>query len=255
MLTKWQDWTNSTASEVDFWNRWVSSRGLHWPEDFARRTDPAQPLPELVEDQLRGAGVPEGSAVRVLDVGSGPLTMVGSASQRYQVAVTAVDPLADEYNRILTEGGVPVPNPAAKGFAETLDRQFDAESFDLVWCCNALDHSFDPVMGITKMLAVVKPGQPVILMFHPNEADGGNYNGLHQWNFDLDANGDFTIEQRGKMINLTRLLASQVSMKAWRIDGQNNSKSRVAVVLRRLGDFSLTQLLLSNPQGDAAASS
>lgn len=249
MLKRWAEWTANSASEVDFWTRWITTRGLKWPADYASRIDPAQPLPHLIEDQLQAAAVPKGAAVRILDIGSGPLTYVGSASQSYKATVVAVDPLADDYNRILRDRSVAAPNLTIKGFAETLDRQFEADSFDAVWCCNALDHAFDPILGISKMLTVVKGNCPVILLFHPNEADGGNYEGLHQWNFDLSDNGDFTIEQRGQHINITKLVSDQVAVKSWAIGGVKAPKSRIAVVFRKTTDFSLTQLLLkaANP--------
>ena len=51
---------------------------------------------------------------------------------------------------------------------------------------NALDHAFDPLQGIERMLQVCKPGGWVLLRHARNEGVPGQFrNGLHQWAFDV----------------------------------------------------------------------
>eukprot|EP00435_Cladocopium_sp_Y103_P008120 s2749_g2.t1 len=69
---------------------------------------------------------------------------------------------------------------------------FPAAHFDVVHIRNALDHSFDPVLGIERMLQVTRPGGWVLLRHARNEGVPGKFrNGLHQWAFDVeDSSGE-----------------------------------------------------------------
>lgn len=43
-------WQGGLESEIAFWNEWIRTRGLHWPDDFIWKTDPASPFqPNLAE--------------------------------------------------------------------------------------------------------------------------------------------------------------------------------------------------------------
>ena len=59
------------------------------------------PGTELRERIRALIAAPEGVTVRVLDVGAGPLTALGKVWPGRTLELTAVDPLADEYNAIL----------------------------------------------------------------------------------------------------------------------------------------------------------
>src|SRR4051794_5126905 len=97
-------WRRELPTEVEFWREWLRSGGLDWPWSYRERLDPDTPLAEpLILDRLSG------DAVRILDVGAGPLTSLGRRHPSSSIEVVAVDPLAARYDELLAEAGVVPP--------------------------------------------------------------------------------------------------------------------------------------------------
>ena len=135
--------------------------------------------------------VPPRAAVRVLDIGCGPVSHVGTCSDRWRIEVVAIDPLADEYRRLrkefdLTDCGV----APMRCEIETLAQVVGERSFDIVYCHNALDHVRDPLSGILQM---VRPGGSCWLVHSSNEGEKQDYRGLHQWNLSPQDDGDLVV--------------------------------------------------------------
>jgi SAM-dependent methyltransferase len=178
----WFRWRRALDDELEFWDDWFSTKGGPWPEDYVRRLDAHGELQENLKAYLPPA---EGKAVSILDVGSGPITRLGYVWGDRKIKLTAVDALANRYNALLREHHINPPLTTVAGSAETLRRRFPKDSFDLVYCRNALDHCHSPLRAIRQMLAVTKPGGLVVLEHYENEAEESGYEGLHQWNFDI----------------------------------------------------------------------
>jgi SAM-dependent methyltransferase len=130
------------------------------------------------------------------------------------------------------------------GYFETALAEFGENSFDAVWCFNSLDHSIDPVHGLFNLLSVIKIGGGLVLSFHPNEAEGGKYGGLHQWNLDIDDEGLF-LNQKGKQMRLQGLIGQQ---KIIRRHAPKNAtgvqKERVTYLIKKVANVTLSQALL-----------
>lgn len=187
-------WEESLQSEADFWQQWFLTKGLQYPEEYARRLDPERPLREEL-----AALIPKAGRARILDVGAGPLTMLGKKAAGVDVEIVPVDALARLYDALMDSVGV---NPLVRTLqcdAEDLHKLFGEAEFDLAHSQNALDHCYDPVCAIGQMLRVVKTGAYVYLRHNRNEAENERYQGLHQWNFDL-RDGRFVIWNRSSMI-------------------------------------------------------
>lgn len=176
-------WTEGLGAEIQFWGDWIESRGLEWQAEFRDRLDPHRPL----QPHLRGLiDVPPGSTIRILDVGSGPLTNLGKKWDDRRIEIVAADPLADEYNRSMEAAGiVPLVRPV-RVEAERLTEVFAEGAFDLSHALNCLDHCHDPVEAIRQMLLVTRPGAWVQLDHAVNEAVRQSYTGLHQWNLCIE---------------------------------------------------------------------
>lgn len=180
-------WADGLRAELRFWDAWLAMRGLDWPDDHARRFDPAAPLLPRLAALARGDGV-----LRLLDVGAGPVTGAGYRLGGTPVALTAVDPLAPLYAALLARHGQAAPVATSFGLAEALTLTLPVDSFDLVHCRNALDHAIDPLAGLAQMLAVARIGGRVVLSHFTDEAVAAGGVGLHQWNFAIRA-GRFVI--------------------------------------------------------------
>lgn len=191
-------WRGALPGEVEFWSRWIDTRGDQWPEDFARRLDPDLPLqPEIAAI----ADVAPGGLVRILDVGAGPLTFLGKRHPEFRVEITAVDALGDDYSRLLAAAGIDPPVRTLACESEQLSKVIAADSFDIAYARNTLDHSYDPVRAIREMIRCVRPGGRVLLVHRRDEAEEESYLGLHQWNFAIDGN-DLTIWRPGTTVSL-----------------------------------------------------
>ena len=192
-------WSAGLRSEMDFWDDYFRTKGLQWPESYLTRLDPLTPL-----QPRPTALLPQLAEVNILDVGAGPLTYLGKTCSDRHLHLTAVDPLADQYDRILKKYGVNPPVRTQKLSAEKLMKRFKPGNFDLVFARNCIDHSYDPENAILQMITVVKRDCYVLLEHFPNEGEKEAYAGLHQWNFSMSAAGDFLIASKTRTVNLTQ---------------------------------------------------
>lgn len=189
-------------SEITFWDAYFRTKGLQWADTYGRRFEPDLPL------QPRPAALlsPQ-TEVHILDVGAGPLTYLGKKHEGKHVNITAVDPLSDEYYKILDKYKIQPLVRTQKLAAEDLTKRFSSSTYDLVFARNCIDHAYNPERAILQMIDVVKSGRYVLLEHRPNEAENENYSGLHQWNFSLSANGDFLISSKCEKVNMTEKYA------------------------------------------------
>ncbi len=146
-------------------------------------------MQDWVRDLLKASA---GATVHLHDVGAGPATRLGKVWLNRSVVITAVDPLADEYDRILDEHSVKPPVRTKKGDGERLEDVVPMDSFDLVYSINAIDYSYDPLKAIKSMVRAAKPGGWAVLKHNVNEAEHEEYHGLHQWNL-CEEKGEFVI--------------------------------------------------------------
>lgn len=203
-----EDWQKGTFSEVDFWRKALADGGKAWgPEYLAERLDPNTPLQKDLCQILDPSLV----KIRILDVGAGPLTNLGKLWGDRIIEITAVDPLAEEYDNLLTELIISPPVRTKKAFAESLTRAFAKDSFDLSYASNSLDHALDPLKAIREMLAVTKPGGHVYLWHFRNVGETEAYIGLHQWNFDV-MDGDMIIGNGKTNCKLSQELGSATTV-------------------------------------------
>ena len=204
-----QEWNKGLAEEVTFWRAYLASGGEPWPDDFRRRMSPSSKLEEHV---ARYIAAPTGSAVRILDVGAGPLTSLGKTHPDFDVTISATDALSDVYAQLIDETGVEPPVRTQQCEAEHLTGMFGRGEFDVVHMRNALDHTYDPVQAIRQMAVVTKPQGAVVLQHYRNEAEREKYHGLHQWNLSVNAAGRFIISRPRRPWGLeTRDVANEVA--------------------------------------------
>ncbi len=194
-------WKDGKADEEIFWARYIETRGLEWTEEYQKRIDPVSELQPYISEELR---VTAGRIPVILDVGAGPMSILGKTWRGEPITLIAVDPLAESYDRLLAQSGVTPPVRTITGHVERLGDSFEPDFFDLVHMRNALDHSYDPLEGIRQMLNVAKVGAPVMLWHFRNEAERENYVGFHQWNVD---------ERNGRMVLWNKLTTLDVAVE------------------------------------------
>ncbi len=225
-------WQGGLSNEIAFWQRYLATEGGEWPGDFQRRLSPDTPLQKFVIRHL--AQLP-GSEFSILDVGAGPLTVLGKRWPGKRVRITPVDPLAAEYDRILASLGIVPMIRTLECEGEQLSSRFPPDSFDLVWSQNAVDHSYDPRLVIEQALTVVKNGGYVLLNHARNEGENEAYVGLHQWNFAME-DGAFVIWNPSMRIDMTRHLEPHAEV--WGTE-EAEVKGWIEVAIRKVANPSL----------------
>jgi SAM-dependent methyltransferase len=203
-------WRVALPSEVDFWRGIIYGTfpNREWVNDMKARVRGITPFPEHLLRYLEGK---TGSA-RILDVGSGPVTVLSGV--RDGIEVVAVDPLADDYNRLLDKKGLVPRIRTLRGDGEKIS-ELGLGLFDLVYSRNALDHSYDPIRAIREMLKVCSPAGFVFFEGETNESIREHGIGLHQWNFLPVDNGDLIVWQMDKeALSLRHALGEGADVKA-----------------------------------------
>jgi SAM-dependent methyltransferase len=196
-------WKANLPSEVAFWDKWIENKGGMYSNDFKKCIDPDLELQPEISLFVTS------EQTKLLDVGAGPLTVLGKKWKGRKLNITAVDPLGDEYARLLKKYNVTPIVQTQQLCAEQLTEMFQPNFFDISHAANCLDHSYDPVLAIEQMLMVTREGGVVILRHEFNEGSNELYRGLHQWNFN-ERNGDFVVSAPARPeTNISRLLADR----------------------------------------------
>jgi glycosyltransferase involved in cell wall biosynthesis len=196
-------WARGINDEVSWWQHWLSTEeGAKWKREVQ---DPRRALQDpLITDRIKSIAQ---DSISILDVGAGPVTNIGYTYPGKTVAITAIDPLAKHYRRILRSASISAPVTTVPCQGEQLLERYAAESFDFVYACNSLDHSYDPLLVIKNMLALTKKNGFVLFRHYKNEAKTGDYDGLHQWNFDIKSN-DLIIWNEQREHNLREIIGA-----------------------------------------------
>lgn len=192
-------WRKSIRHELKFWDDYFRTKGLQWKDNYQSRLALDLPLQPHIAELLPI----DQEVVKILDVGAGPLTFLGKKCIGKKLQITAVDPLANEYNKILLKYNVRPVIRTEKLDAENLTTRFPANSFDLVFARNCIDHAYSPEKAILEMIAVAKKGRYVVMEHRLNEAEKKSYHGLHQWNFSRTPEGDFHIHSKNYQLNFS----------------------------------------------------
>jgi SAM-dependent methyltransferase len=154
---------------------------------------------------------------KVLDIGSGPVSMLSRSFTGERVELHAADPLAIDYLQLWDPSqykGLVLPVASA---VEELTQTFGTSVFDITHIRNALDHAANPLIGLDEMLKVTKPGGFLIVHGFANEAIEENWQGFHQWNLCWAEGNDFTISGKGGVTHsLTKFFGERARiMRPW----------------------------------------
>jgi SAM-dependent methyltransferase len=223
--------SSSPRGELRHWRSWIETRGGDWPGAFERALDPTAPLDEpLIEERI---GEMSADPVEILDVGAGPMTALGKVHPSKRLQITAVDPLAAQYDRLLERAGVTPPVRTVAGAGEELVALWGKERFDVVYARNAIDHSVDAPSVVEQMLDVLRPGGIVAMRHYRNEAELEGYWGMHRWNCDIEGS-DFILWGDGRRVNITEQFAEQAQVECW-LQETHHHAALVLCVMTKVG--------------------
>ena len=177
-------WLNGIYNEIFFWKNYMETGGGRFKSGFDSTVEKNKKF--LLEDDLYFFD--EKDKINFIDIGSGPFSRCGFVTEKVNLNCIAVDPLADIYTILKRNNHLENGVGLEFGFVELLDKKFSKNTFDFVHMSNALDNSFDQVIGIAQLLYICKIGGKVVLRHKENEAEAELYDGFHQWNLSAKRN-------------------------------------------------------------------
>lgn len=229
---KVKNWISNIGSEIEFWEKWFRTGGLEWPQVFREYTSDSRTFPEYLKKFI-----PQVGTARVLDVASGPISVIGVSSHlNNDIQITCFDPLADLYNMLLDRHKLSHIPKVNFGIAEFAD-QFLEEQYDLIFCRNGLDHTYDPLRSLNGMLSMLSPNGYIILEHTENEAENQKYHGLHHWNFTVE-NENLIFWSKEVRLNVTKILGDFAEIES-RLEGNPGQLRSVLSVIKLRNNISL----------------
>ncbi len=174
------EWKTGIVDELRFW--WhVMARRLKSPdaESFKKKFllghkfEPREDFRKFDRD-----------TIEALDIGCALFPAIGKDFGKINVNVTAADPLASGYNRLMDLFGIERSYDLVFGVAEQTADIFGDERFDFILAQNSIDHSYDPATAFAQISRALRKGGVARFEHFTNEAENQNYQGFHKWNLE-----------------------------------------------------------------------
>lgn len=130
------------SHELNFWQKHLQKED-HFKSHLLKLLNPKKRrlvFPKILLNNLSRIMLGK-RKIKVLDVGCGPTSGLAWAVDRNLFKVTGIDPLANEYTKIMKENCYAFPIIPKKGFGEKLTEKFGKKKFDFVYSRNSLDHT------------------------------------------------------------------------------------------------------------------
>ncbi|MGD0523197.1 MAG: class I SAM-dependent methyltransferase [Candidatus Microgenomates bacterium] len=170
-----KSWKEGKKAELNFWCGWLAAKGKAY--------ETSRPLSDRFNFMIG-----DKKKVTIANLGAGPVCLIGDRRRDVKVKVVSSDLLANKYRKLLKELNLQPINTVKKQDMTKLT--YKNNTFDIVYCDNALDHSQDPYKAVTEMVRVCKPGGWIYLRHIAHEGQRHHYRGIHQWNIDATENAD-----------------------------------------------------------------
>lgn len=215
-------WLNGIINEIEFWDDYFETEGSEWKDGYKKMIE--------YERQFTLEQYIDSDSTVFLDVGSGPLSSCGSRTEKTKMEFYAVDPLAAVYKVIKKKYRVRTKIQPEFAMVEKLSEKYSQNTFDIVHMQNALDHSFNPIMGLLQMIYVCKIGGKIILCHRDNEAEYEKYTGFHQWNL-LVQDELFLIWRDRKRFDVYDLFKEYIDLKV--IPAKNEVELHKVIITKR----------------------
>ncbi len=216
-------------SEKYYWNEWLKD---NWAA-VSTRESWVKIFPDKLKDCIDELSKSKKSNVKMLEIGSGPISFLALAAEEKMCDLVAVDPLADFYRNMLKGFGYSYPVVPINGTAERLLDLFPEESFDIVYCSNALDHTKSPKACLENIYRVVRRGGMIFLEGYSKEGTNMKWWGLHK--HDIFPHGE-SLHCEDRSGNLT-VLTDDIKVKCVYLNNQKaKERSRGTPFIRDTDD-------------------
>lgn len=210
-----EEWSVS----VRYYTKW-----LRWHRD-----DVAKPK------ELRGylwPYLPPGATrASILDAGCGCAPVVGTEHPMVAITLVSCDMMADKYRALLDGAGIVLPQYVEAQDLE--DLSYEDDSFDIVHCSNALDHTYDPLAALAEFARVCRPGGWLYLRHPRNSGEKQLYKGLHRWNIHELGPGNALLWRPGERYDFRALLPGSWTDRRTDIPAEGHKGRQVITVWQK----------------------
>jgi ubiquinone/menaquinone biosynthesis C-methylase UbiE len=151
-------------------------------------------FPQYTIEEIRSRCAALGRPLEALDIGCGSISRLRWGALQGLLRITGADPLLDIYSVLLIHHGLDrlpsiAVDRAISAGGEQLENYVAANSYDLAYCCNALDHVNDPPAVIAQVARALRPGARFVLEFATREGSRQQWQQLHQFDLFFDIDG------------------------------------------------------------------
>lgn len=164
------------ADETMFWRKWL--QGKRGAEHMVRRPFTAE-IMEMLNGKTEG---------KIADVGSGPVSCIGHYLPGGNIEYYPSDLLAHEYAELFKYHHLVAPTVIEK--QDMTKMTYPDNTFDIVYCRNAMDHCKDDRAALLEMCRICKPVGWIYLWHFENVGKMMGYQGMHKWNIEGVGNFD-----------------------------------------------------------------
>ena len=141
--------------------------------------------------------IAEKSSVMIAELGSGPINTIGNVVPGVDVTIMASDVMWPAFEKTWIDSGKTPLVPVCYQDFEALT--YADNTFDIVHCANAIDHTKDVIKALSEMHRICKVGGWIYLRHATYQRL--RYGGGHYWNI-LDQDGECVFANRRQSIQL-----------------------------------------------------
>ncbi len=202
------------GTEIAYWEYSLKSNPKPKNYETKRFSLEIIPLLNILDDSFDDESKP----YNVLDVGSGPRTLLIEGYERNLYNLKGLDPLANEYKKFIGEKEYLV-----QGKGENIDSIFSSQSFHMSYASNSLDHTDNPLRCFRNMVNATIVNGIIVIRSAIKEGSRLNWAGLHQHDLWFEHGKLMHSERNGEIIDLTEglpiVLHSEITAPHNKTDG------------------------------------
>lgn len=193
------------AEEILFWDEYLSNEG-EYHNTINNRTDSKKyfssfPTKLFKEIQSIKKQNPD-KKLHLLEVGCGPVSSLAWGVDKKLFKITAIDPLADIYLKLLKKNNINHPVKPKKATGENMIKLFPRNHFDIVYSRNALDHTDSAILTFQNMVKLCKKEGIIFVEGKIREGSRRKWKGLHQHDLVYEKKSIYVYDRFGTKTNL-----------------------------------------------------
>lgn len=185
-------------AEITFWEGYLPNN----MRELLNRENLEKVVPKYLVKYINDNIENNGDRLKILEVGSGPVSHLALIADKNMCDVIAVDPLAEYYQEIMNKINLSWPIKPIKGESEKLDCLFEKNYFDIIYTSNAIDHVVNPKKSLEKMVKVLKKGGIIMVEGYINEGSIECWRGLHKYDMFLQDRSLYCRKKNGRVFDM-----------------------------------------------------